>query len=705
MWHSEFKSLFEDNQQQTFDTNFLTQVENYTQEHENSDTEQLNEQISKEEINSAVHNAKRNKATGLDNVPLEVLINPICLEYMQKNVNACFNSGKTPRIWTKNIIHPIPKGSTSDPNIPLSHQGLHLIPAICKLYSSVLNSRLATWAEDNNVLVEEQNGFRKKRGCDDHLYVLSTILETKLKQKKPVFACYIDAHKAFDRVNHSLLWYRLLCLGIRGNMYRAIKSLYHDFECCVNVGGTLTDLFDVNIGVKQGCQLSPLLFAFFINTLAEEIKETRIGVKTGDNVTGILLYADDVVLMAETGEELQILLNVLSKWCNKWRLTINISKTKVVHYRPSTHPRSTFQFSCGKEKLEIVQDYKYLGLVFDEHLKWEKTVRYLADSATRALECIIAKSKVFGGLPYNVYKTLYDSMVSPILEYGSHIWGQREFKCVNNVFYRANRYFMAVGKYMPNLAVLGEMGWEVPLIKQWANVVRYWHKLNRMDIARLPRKYMEGMKSRNTAWYKRLKDKLDNLRLLHITDHNYMKTRSKKYVVQEVKTSLSSEIESDWYDKLHNDKRQNPLLSNKLRTYRRYKTSIYSEPYIVKNINRAHRRALAQFRGGTAPLRIETDRYSKQQYIPVSKRLCQMCSLQKTEDEMHALCECPLYDDLRESLYEFALSVNADFSSKDCISKFSYLMSNELVQKETAKTCFLILKKRRDVLEIQNSLS
>ena len=110
-------------------------------------------------------------------------------------------------------------------------------------------------------------------------------------------------------------------------MYQNPKSriILNDFE---------TDYFDCPIGVKQGDCLSPTLFAIFINDLAEEIKASGVGLELdSDTFLNILLYADDIVLLAKNEEDLQFLLNIVETWCKKWRLEVNLTKTNIVHVR------------------------------------------------------------------------------------------------------------------------------------------------------------------------------------------------------------------------------------------------------------------------------------------------------------------------------------------------------------------------------------
>ena len=209
-----------------------------------------------------------------------------------------------------------------------------------KLYSSILNRRLQTYLEDNHILVEEQNGFRSSRSCIDHIYTLITVLRNRKACGKDTFLAFIDFKKAFDSVNRDMLLFKLAKVGVCGKMYNAISSMYSNPQSRVILNEYQTEYFHCPIGVKQGDCLSPTLFAIFINDLANKIKATDLGIKLelGKNINeltilNILLYADDIVCLAEKEEDLQAILFETEQWCRKWRLEINLTKTNIMHVR------------------------------------------------------------------------------------------------------------------------------------------------------------------------------------------------------------------------------------------------------------------------------------------------------------------------------------------------------------------------------------
>ena len=163
-------------------------------------------------------------------------------------------------------------------------------------------------------------------------------------------------------------------------------------ESAVKVNNDLTDWFEIQNGVKQGCILSPTLFSMFINDLAEDINTAELGVQCKENMVSSLLFADDLVILAENEVNLQGLLNILSNWCNKWGIKINSSKTKCMHFRNKRKLCSVFHFEIGEFSPDYMHQYKYLGFWINEFLDNSESTQKVYDHANRALGVLIAIS-------------------------------------------------------------------------------------------------------------------------------------------------------------------------------------------------------------------------------------------------------------------------------------------------------------------------
>ena len=113
--------------------------------------------------------------------------------------------------------------------------------------------------------------FGRNRSCLEHIYALYTVINKRKQQEQSTFVCFVGAKKAFDTVHRDCLWYKLMSLGIRGKILKAVQSLYTEVECVVKVNDYATPFFDASHGVKKGCKLYPTLFSFYINDSANNI--------------------------------------------------------------------------------------------------------------------------------------------------------------------------------------------------------------------------------------------------------------------------------------------------------------------------------------------------------------------------------------------------------------------------------------------------
>ena len=288
----------------------------------------LNTMISKSEVKESIMNAKRGKATGIDEIPVEVLNNTTAVAFLVSLFQACFASGVIPEEWTKGIINPVLKSGTNDPRDSLLYRGITLMSCVYKIFCSVLNKRLQSWCHTYDKIADEQNGFRPDRSTVDHLFSLSSIIEPRKLRRKLTFIAFIDLRKAYDWIPCKRLLMKLQNLGIDGNMLNMIGSIYNDTECCVRINGKTTNWFSVTWGLKQGCLLSTTLFNLYINDLVTQLKQQNIGVNLSSRSVQIMLYADNITLLGETESDLQELLDSLQNWCEQNGLCVNSKKRK-----------------------------------------------------------------------------------------------------------------------------------------------------------------------------------------------------------------------------------------------------------------------------------------------------------------------------------------------------------------------------------------
>ena len=149
---------------------------------------------------------------GIDFISNEVLKNATVATILTKYFNLVFSTGCLPTSWLRSIIKPIPKGAGKDPHIPMNYRGVSLISCVGKLYSAVLNDRLVAYLELLNLRADEHNGFGKDRSCEDHVFVLDSVVKIWLNNGQSTYVAFVDMAKAFDWVNRDFLLYKLLLM-------------------------------------------------------------------------------------------------------------------------------------------------------------------------------------------------------------------------------------------------------------------------------------------------------------------------------------------------------------------------------------------------------------------------------------------------------------------------------------------------------------
>ena len=185
----------------------------------------------------------------------------------------------------------------------------------------------------------------------------------------------MDFKQAFDTVWRVGLWQKLRHYGFKGKCYNLILNLYKDIKSKISAHEGNTDFFDRMIGVRQGENLSPFLFSIFLNGLEHFLSSKNVTGGTCDFAMQenyiylkliILLYTDDTVIFSDSEGGLQYALNTFNEYCDKWRLTVNAAKTKIIMFNSRGRPKPTTKFTLKGGDIEIINEYKYLGIYFSQ---------------------------------------------------------------------------------------------------------------------------------------------------------------------------------------------------------------------------------------------------------------------------------------------------------------------------------------------------
>ena len=365
-----------------------------------------------------------------------------------------------------------------------------------------------------------------------------------------------------------------------------------------------------------------------------------------------------------------MLLNKLNEWCKKWLIKVNESKSKIIHFRTKLNRVTDVNFCFDGNILEIVSEYKYLGVLIDEHLSFEKATAMLAEAGGRALGSIISKFKKMKDCSFRTFEKLYESGVVPVATYGAAIWGFKDYKCLNDLQNRAIRYYLGVHKYAPILGLQGETAWTPPKLRHHKCILSYWNRMIGMSDNRLTKTIFNwDYNKKRSNWCSGIQNIFSQCNKSYIFD-------GKQYCsVIEITKMIMDRYKLQWFHDIEH--------KPKLRSYRLFKCNFQTEKYLYLNLPKWKRSILAQFRLGILPLNIETGRYKivkdKEGCLRRQKpeeRLCTLCTLGSTEDEIHFLLDCPCYDSIRKDLLTMVLIKNENFLSLSKLTQFKYLMEN-----------------------------
>ena len=431
------------------------------------------EKISEEEVEAAIGKMKLGKAGGPSGVVADMLkaAGDEGTRWMTELCNAVIKEGKIPTDWSRSWLVNVYKGK-GDALECGSYRGIKLVEHAMKVLERVIERRVRNIVKIDSM----QFGFMAGKSTTDAIFIVRQLQEKYLARNKELWMAFVDLEKAFDRVPREVVWWALRCLGVDEWIVSVIKAMYEDATTTVRVNGRESKAFSVRVGVHQGSVLSPLLFIIVLEALSREFRE---------GLPMELLYADDLVLVAETEE---LLMEKLRKWKRGMELKglrVNIGKTKVMRCQvrigqaeeSGKYPCGVCRQGVGDNSIECIACHKWihkrcsgisgrLGYVADfkckrcldgdsdpvgllSEVELEPGVKvecvskfcYLGDTlgsgggvveAARArVRCAWAKFKELSpiltvrGASYRIKGRIYSACVQSVLIYGTETWAMK----------------------------------------------------------------------------------------------------------------------------------------------------------------------------------------------------------------------------------------------------------------------------------------
>ena len=317
------------------------------------------------DIIDAISSLKKGKSPGNDGIYGEhfIFAHDKVAFLLSMIFNSCIIHGHIPQSMMDTVLIPIikdKKGSVTDRD---NYRPVAITCIISKVLELVLLDRYS----DNLRTTHNQFGFKAKLGTDLCIFTLKQVIEYYRSLSSPVYAAFMDASKAFDKVNHYHLLGKLLKRDIPTIIVRLLYFWYKHQLFMVRWGNMMSDSFNVSNGVRQGGILSPVCFNIYLDELSTLLNNCNTGCTINSCVANHLFYADDSILLGSSPKALQTLINMCEIYANKYELSFNVKKTKIMCFKPKSLSKMYIpDFFLNGNKLPIVSSQMYLGVCVED---------------------------------------------------------------------------------------------------------------------------------------------------------------------------------------------------------------------------------------------------------------------------------------------------------------------------------------------------
>ena len=369
-----------------------------------------------EDVKDQLKTLDTSKAFGPDNISPKFLKEgaSILAPILQSLFNKCLQQSVFPDIWKRANVIPIHKKDSKD-NVS-NYRPISLLSCTGKLFERIIFKYVYNYFHANFILSQLQSGFLPGRSTITQLLEMYDEFCKAVDSKKETRAVFLDISKAFDRVWHRGLLYKIQNCGIGGSLLEWFRDYLQNRKQRVVINGATSSWGTIPSGVPQGSVLGPLLFLVYINDLIPVIKHCNVR-----------LFADDTCLFANVDRDRehtmrlinQDLVNV-SRWADQWLVSFSPSKTKSIVFSNKQDAILNPRVKYKDVEIDEVPSHSYLGLLFTRSLRWGEHIDAIAVKARRRLTLMLPlKYK----LDRKTLLTMFQSFVKPVMEYGIAIWG------------------------------------------------------------------------------------------------------------------------------------------------------------------------------------------------------------------------------------------------------------------------------------------
>ena len=401
---------------------------------------------------------KTNKAIGLDRVSARLLKDSanVLAPVLTNIFNRSLASSTYPDIWKCGKVTALFKtGDRTDPN---NYRPITVLPIVSKILEKAAHSQIYNYLQENKLLSSSQFGFRPKSSTEIALVNFTDSILENMDKGLITGVVSIDLTKAFDTVDHGILYTKLKVAGFADTSVDWIKSYLTHRTQITAIGNVYSTAKPVHIGVPQGSVLGPLLFIIYVNDMPLCIRHCNIS-----------LYADDTVIyhscsdVSELEDKLNSDLTSLSRWLNVNLLTLNVTKCKSVVFGSQQKLAKVNQISLEINECQIdgEDSFKYLGVILHKNMTWLEHIDHLNTKVCQRLGVL---RRVKHLLPRDARIILYNSLILPLFDYADVVWGDKNNVVLMNQIQvlqnNAARIILDLPKYASATQALDQLTWK-----------------------------------------------------------------------------------------------------------------------------------------------------------------------------------------------------------------------------------------------------
>ncbi|GAB0094741.1 uncharacterized protein DMENIID0001_100670 [Sergentomyia squamirostris] len=434
-------------------------------EHISPSVKYLNENFTPLELQRALRKSS-GKSCGPNSITYSMLKNlpDGCLTHLLALFNGMWSSGLFPSDWKSSILVPIPKKSSSgNPDFrPIALSNCEM-----KVFERMVNYRLNWFLKKENLINDNQVGFRTGRACINAVSKLCGDVAESYSKRSHTTAIFCDLEGAYDKVWAAVIIKQLCEWGITGPILDFIKFYLDTRNFRVRINSILSSEESMDNGVPQGGVLSVTLFLIAINGIFK--------IFTPDEPCKILVYADDIVIYNDTADvaehciQVQSCLNKVGNWSISNGFKFSTKKTKILHFcRKHRCVRTTF--ALNGSVLEYTDSYKYLGIWLDPKLSFKTHIAEVKSTCTSRMNVIKCLSGLSWGAHRDSLLTVHESTIVTKIFYGSEVFASAAcattLNSLNSIYNMGYRLSSGAFRTSPVNSLLAEVG-VLPLSKRW----------------------------------------------------------------------------------------------------------------------------------------------------------------------------------------------------------------------------------------------